>query len=104
LRRPPCLDDRRIPHRRTVPVAPAGAPGLRAGSSSVDVVSCPGQAAHPRLGVEPLGGAHQLSFPGGVLSFLPIGEGTASPTDGHSSVGLGEMVIIKTDSQFLRFR
>jgi hypothetical protein len=38
-----------------------------------------------------------------VFSGWPIGDGTASSTDGHPSVGLGEMVLIEPDPKLLLF-
>jgi len=36
-----------------------------------------------------------------MIAAGPIGKGTASPTNGHSSVGLGKMVFIEPKTQLL---
>jgi hypothetical protein len=70
----------------------------------VDPVPRAGKVAHARLSLKPLTGSSQLSFPRGVFTLWPIREGTATPTDGHPSIGLREMMVIEPSAQLTCFR
>jgi len=73
------------------------------GTSTVDALPRLRNPADSRLGVEPLTVPHQLCPTRGVSSVGPIGDGTASSTHRHPSVGLREMVLVESSPELPLF-
>jgi hypothetical protein len=71
---------------------------------SVDAVLRPRDPPDARLGVEPLIRPDELPFAWGVVTFGSIGDDTASTAHGHSSVGLGTVMLVEATTQLLLFR
>ena len=71
------------------------------GASPVDPISRPRYPIDPRLCVQPLSRLSQLALAWSVISGGPIGKGTTAPTNGHTSVGLGKVMFVEPNAQFL---